>query len=343
MTAFLRIYWQKTWGLLKQNKKKLAVFILLCISWFIILFPYQEAVEYLSRKIRTETRSSFQFSYDRFYFNPLSMSLVFKNPKIRIHPDQQDLALQTLKVSPSYKALLGFRLGVWLSLEWKDSKIQFTVQKKNIEKKQPGLRLSIKTYQWSPSSLSAVWPLLSKVSGRINFQADLQWDPSFKHRPKGSWALQAYNIQSQALSYVFPGRTTGAVSLPEFQWKQASSKGRIKRGEFLISHLFIGGAKDPFQMKARGLMVLDFYKRGFSRFPKMNINNYDIGLEIISSEHLKQRLYFLDLLLAGVSSKTNKGWRYMARIKGNRANFFDLSPLSQFPSSLEELQETQKP
>ena len=339
MIAVLKVYLKKFWTWLKLHKKKWLVFCLFCILFFIILFPYEEGIKYLTNKIREQTRSSFQLSYDSFYFNPFSLSLAFKNPKIQLHPGGQPLKLKKINISPSFKSLLTFKPGGTVILQWKNSKIVFIFQKKNIEKKQAGWFISLNTYQWNPSDLSPIWPVLSNISGKINFQGELQLDPNFKMKPKGMWQLNGYNIKSKDFSYTFPG-TIGTVHLPDFQWNRMASSGKIKRGEVLISDLIAGEKKEPFQVKTRGSLLLAFNKLKRAAFPRIYIKSYDIGLDILADDNLRQQLYFLDLLFQSVASQTSNGsWRYLARIKGNPANFFDLSPISRLPS----LQEMQNP
>ena len=335
----LKIYLKKLWSWVKLYKKKWFIFFLLCAFFFVIQFPYEESIKYLTDKIRTETKSSFQLNYEGFYFNPFSLSLVFKNPKIQLHPDGQHLILKNLKISPSYRFLFTFKPGGKVVLIWENSRITFTFQKKNIEKSQPGWFITLNTYQWNPADFSAVWPLLSDISGKINFYGELQMDPTFKSKPKGMWQLRGYNIQSKDFSYTFPG-TIGTITLPDFQWSTLSSSGRIKKEEVLISDLIAGEQKDLFQIKTRGSLLLAFSKNIRSIFPKVYVKSYDMGLDISVDDNLRQKVYFLGLLFESVASQNPNGsWRYLARIKGNPANFFDLTPISSLPS----LQEIQNP
>lgn len=339
MMPILKIYLKKLWSWLKFHKKKWFIFFFLCAFFFVIQFPYEESIKYLTDKIRSETKSSFQLSYDSFYFNPLSLSLVFKNPKIQLHPGEQLLILKNLKISPSYRFLFTLKPGGKVILIGKNSTITFTFQKKNIEKSQPGWFITLSTDQWNPSDLSAVWPLLSKISGKINFYGELQLDPTFKSKPKGMWQLTGYNIQTKDFSYTFPG-TIGTITLPDFQWGRLFSTGKIKKEEVWISDLIAGEQKDLFQIKTRGNLLLAFNKNIRAKFPKVYVKGYDMGLDILVDDDLRQKVYFLGLLFESVASQNPNGsWRYLARIKGNPANFFDLSPISSLPS----LQEMQNP
>jgi len=339
MTSVVKVYFKKLWSWLKLHKKKWLVFCLLCLFFFAIQFPYEESIKYLTAKVREQTKSSFRFNYDSFYFNPFSLSLVFKKPRIQLHPVEDYLTLKKIHISPSFKSLFTFKPGGTVVLEWKDSKISLTFQKRNIEKEQLGWSITLNTHQWNPSNLSAVWPILSNITGKINFYGELLLDPVFKVKPKGTWKLDGYNIQTRDFSYTFPG-TIGTVNLPDFQWNRISSSGKIKKGEVFISDFIAGEKKEPFQVKTRGSFLLIFNKVKVSIFPRLHIKSYDIGLDILVGDTLRQQLYFLDLLFQSVASQTSDGdWRYLARIRGNQANFFDLSPISNLPS----LQEMQNP
>ena len=339
MISTLKVYLQKLWSWLKLHKKKWLIFLLLCAFFFVIQFPYEESIKYLTDRIRKETKSSFQFSYDSFYFNPLSLSLIFKNPKIQLQSDRPHLTLIKLKLSPSLRSLFTFKPGGTIDLIWKDSEVTLTIQKQNIEKDRPGWFIALSMYQWNPSDLSSIWPILSKVSGKINFHGEIQYDPTLAVKPKGTWQLEGSNIQSQDLSYTFPG-TMGTINLPAFQWSRVFVAGRMKKDELSIPDFVAGENKDPFQIKTRGTILLAFSRNPRSPLPRTYIKSYDIGLDISAEDNLRQRLYFLDLFFDSVASQTPSGsWRYLARIRGNQANFFDLSPISSLPS----LQEMQNP
>ncbi|MDE0118534.1 MAG: hypothetical protein OXM55_00810 [Bdellovibrionales bacterium] len=323
---------------LKKHKRKWLVFILLSCAFFLIRFPYEEAISYLIGQLRKNTKSPIQFQYDRFYIHPLGPSIVFKNPEILTPTTLTPFKATELRFRPSYKSLLQLKPGGILILKWPDSLLNVTVGKQQMDKDIEGWFINIKAQNFNPSFLSPFLPILSKTKGKVNFNINMLLDPRFQIQPSGNWSITGYNIQSQALSYTFPG-AIGTISLPAFQWSQIRSEGEMKKGDALISDASLGEKKDSFQIKTRGVMSFKLMKQGFSNKIIPRLKSYNIGLEILASEDLKPKLYFLDILFSSVASETPQGWHYLAQVKGNAANFFDLSPVKQLPT----LQEIQNP
>ena len=323
---------------LKKHKRKWVVFILLSCAFFLIRFPYEEAISYLIGQLRERTKSPIQFKYESFYIHPLGPSIVFKKPEILTSTTQTPFKAAELRLRPSYKALLQLKPGGIVTLKWPNSVLNVIVRKKQIKKDIEGWFMNVKAQNFNPSFLSSFIPILSKTTGKITLDIDLLLDPRFEIQPTGAWNITGYNVQNQALSYTFPG-ATGTISLPSFQWSQISSQGQMKEGETIISNVSFGEKKDAFQVKTRGIVSVNFIKQEFSKRIIPRLKSYNIGLEVLASEDLKPKLYFLDLFFSSVASETPQGWRYLAHIKGNAANFFDLSPVKQLPT----LQEIQNP
>ncbi|MYE07584.1 MAG: hypothetical protein F4X95_02375 [Oligoflexia bacterium] len=323
---------------LKKHKRKWVVFILLSCLFFLIRFPYEEAISYLIGQLRDKTKSPIQFKYESFYIHPLGPAIVFKNPEILTPTTQTPFKAAELRLRPSYKSLLQLKPGGIVILKWPGSLLNVIVGKQQMEKDISGWFINIKAQNFNPSFLSSFLPILSKTKGKINLNIDLLLDPRFQIQPSGAWNITGYNIHSQALSYTFPG-AIGTISLPAFQWSKVHSQGEMKKGDAIVSDASLGEKKDRFQIKTRGVMSVKFMKQGFSNKMIPRLKSYNIGLEILAEEDLKPKLYFLDILFSSVASETPQGWRYLAQLKGNVANFFDLSPVKQLPT----LQEIQDP
>ena len=335
--SILKKYIGILYQFLKIHRIKCLVFILLSVVFILLRFPYEEAVLYLISQLKEETRASIHLKYDSFYINPIGPSFVFNNPKILITKNQNTFTAQRLIIRPSYTSLLQLQPGVALVLKWPGSIMNATIRKKQIKKNKPGWFIKLTAHNFNPALLDSIVPTLSKTKGKINMDMELLLDPVFETQPEGFWNINGNNIHNQALSYTFPG-AIGTVSLPSFKWSKVSSRGQIKEGEIVISDISIGGQKDAFQIKSRGVISIDFIKSNLSgKIKKPLIKSYSMGLDILTSEDLKPKLYFLNLVFSSIESKTPQGWRYLGYVKGNTANFFNLSPAPQLPT-LEEIQ-----
>ncbi len=319
---------------LRSHKVKVFLFIFLTGVFFLFRFPYEEAVSYaLNRLLRG---SAIEFHYDKFYLSPLGPALVFKNPHIQFRSTGRYIQAHQLRVVPSYKALVSFKLGGGLVFHWKDSgEVLVTVRQARLGKVK-AWALDLNVNHFKPSVLRSAWPLWSKFSGAISIRGQLVWDMTYQELPVGFWHLEGRGLKVQALSYTFPG-TIGTISLPPFAWGRVYSRGTMKKGTILMSDFLLGKGRDAFQIKTRGLLSASIYKRSFSSYPGVRFQHYDLGLDILASEDLKSKLYFLDLFLSPVETKTSQGSRYLARIKGNKVNYFNLTKSSRLVT-LKEIQ-----
>lgn len=334
-------YLKKLYQFLKIHKSKWFIFILFSLVFFLIRFPYEEAVLYLINQLQKNTKSSIQLKYDNFYINPLGPSLVFNNPRILTPVNQSTFTAQQLSIRPSYKSLLQLKPGVVITLKQLDSMLNITIRKKQAEKDKSGWFTHIKTHNFTPSSLSSFSSVLSKIRGKINIDIEILIDPTFEIQPVGSWSINGENIHSQVFSYTFPG-DVGTVSLPDFKWSRINSIGHIKKGQFTISDISLGEKKDAFQIKSRGIVSVNFTKQGFSKRVTPHFKSYNIGLNVLINEDLMPKLYDLNIFLSYIDkfkTTTPQGRRYLTHIKGNSANFFDPSSISKLPT----LQEIQNP
>ena len=337
----LKKYLNKLYQFFKIHKYKWLIFILFSLIFFLIRFPYEEAVLYIMNQLQEKTKSSIQLKYESFHINPLGPSLVFNNPKILMPTNQGTVTAQKLSIRPSYKSLLQLKPGVVITLKWLNSIFNVTIRKKQIKKNKSGWLTHIKTHNFDLSLLNTLSTIPLKIKGTINIDIEILVDPTFEAQPVGFLNLNGDNIQSQVFSYKFPGYI-GTVSLPDFQWNRINFSGKMKLGEITISDISLGEKKDAFQVKSRGIISVDFIKQSFPKRIIPLFKSYSIGLDILTNEILKPKLYDLNIFLSYIDKFKNKipqGQRYLLHIKGNNANFFDPSSISKLPT----LQEIQNP
>ncbi len=331
---FLRKYLGIILHWFKLYRLKLLVFFVLLGLFFLIRFPYEEGISFLLDRVFR--RAQIQLRYDNFYIHPIGPALVFENPEIQVGHSPRYIKLDQLRILPSYKALFSLRPGAVFIFKWRRSDLIISVRKTNWGSSGHRLVMDLKAINFDPSVLRSTWPLLSKLSGAFYLNMKMVWDDIQEIRLDGFWNLTGGEIRIKALSYTFPG-TIGTISLPNFHWSRFHSSGQIKKNSVVISDISIGETKDPFQLKTRGILSLDIRKKSFSSRPSFYLKSYDIGMEILASEDLKSKLYFLDLLFSSVEKKTPSGSRYLARIKGNSASFFNLFAVPELPT-LKEIQ-----
>ncbi len=341
----LNTYIKKFYNFLKTHKNKWLVLITFSLLFFLVLFPYESAVLYLTNQLNKQTKSSVQLQYDSFFINPLGPSLVFRNPKIFMAGNQNAFTAKKLTLQPSYKSLLQLKPGGIITLQWlQEASLSLTVRKTQIKKKTTGWLFHIKAQNFNPFFLSTFFPVMSKVSGKINISIEMLLDPLFETQPKGVWNISGQNIQSRFSSYTIPNNPTfGAITLPYFKWNQIHSNGKIQNGEIIISDFSLGENKDTSQIKTRGVLRIDFKKHIASKRIKTQLRQYDIGLDMSLSEDMKNQFYpSLDILLSNIGSKTPQGWRYLGLVKGASFSIPRLSPVSKLPT-LQEIQNPKEP
>lgn len=332
----IRRYTQILWNWFKENKRKWLTFIAVFIFFSLVLFPYQEAISYFINRLNNSTKNSIQFKYESFYINPIGPSIVFNKPEIITNALQHNFQADQLKLRPSYKSLLQFKLGGILSLKWPKSLMQITISRKKIKDKSFHWLIHVNNSYFSPSDLRFLSPTFNKIKGTIDIDTKILFDPNFAMQPEGHWSINSSNFQSQALSYILPG-SIGNINLPAFQWSQINLQGKIKKGDIVVSDLSFGNKKDPFQLKTRGIISINFLKQG--RKIKSRLKSYHMGLDIFVSKDLEPKLSSLLIFLKSIEFQTPKGWRYLGEIRGNLMSLPDTIRVTTLPT----LQEIQNP
>ena len=328
---FFKKYLVIAWHGLKTYRLTILVFFLLFGLFLFIRFPYEKALSFALDRVFRQGMVPVQLYYDSVYISPIGPAIVFNHPRIQIDNSGKYLKLEQIKVSPNYRSLLSLRPGLVFIFKWSQNEALVSVRKTNWGSENLRLVFAVKA-NFNPSVLRSAWPLVSKLSGVFYVNTELIWeDTGGDIELSGFWSVQGGKIHVKALSYTFPG-TIGTISLPSFHWSRFHSNGRIHKNSIMVSDLSIGGLKDIFQLKTRGIYQLGIVKKSFSPRPSIYLKSYDIGLDILVHEDLKTKLYFLDLILSSVEKKNNSGSRYLARIKGNRVNFFNISSVSDLPT-----------
>jgi len=320
---------------LKIHKKKLFIFTLLTAVFFLIRFPYEEAMLYIVDQLKK--KAFVQLKYESFYINPIGLALVFKKPEITMSITQKPFTAEQLIIKPSYKAFLSLRAGAVITLKWPGSFLQVNAREISPKLKEPDKiwLIKVNASQLNPAYLKAFSPLLSNIKGSINIEATVNLDPNFTIQPEAYWKVNGTNLNVQAMSYALPGNSTGSISLPSLNWGRINSQGEFKDGEWIITDTTLGEKQDAFQIRTRGLIFMDLKKPKDSKFSKKvttRLKYYNLGLEIFANEDFKSKLYFLDMFFKSIESKTDQGWRYLAHIKGNATHFPDLIPVTQLPT-----------
>lgn len=313
-------YIQILWNWLKKNKSKWLTFIAVFTLFFIILFPYQEAVSYFINKLNNSTKNSIQFKYESFYINPLGPFIVFNKPEIITKTLQNNFQADQIKIRPSYKSLLQFKLGGIVFLKWPNSLMQITISRKKAKNKSFHWLTHVKSPYFNLSDLHFLSPIFNKIKGTIDIDTKILLDPNFVMQPEGHWSINSNSFQSQALSYTFPG-IFGSITLPTLKWTQVSLQGKVKKGDIIISDFSFGDQKDPFQLKARGIISIDFLKQGMSKKIRSRLKSYHMGLDIFVNKEIEPHLSSFLVLFKSLELQTPQGWRYLGEIRGNMATY----------------------
>ena len=341
--SVIKKYLQFLWKWLKNYKGRWFACVVLIAIFFLIRFPYESAVLYFINQINKQTKNSIQLKYEKLYINPLGPTLVFNKPEILTIHNQSPFKVEKLSFRPSYKSLLRLKKGGVITVKWPNSILKMNIRNKNLNiknqknrKNKLGWLIHINARNFNPAFLDSFLPALSKTKGNINVEMEMMWDPMFGKQPEGQWNITGRNVHIQALSYTFPGKLLGGISLPSLQWRTISFQGKMKRGEISISDLSLGEKTDDFQLKTRGVLALNF-RPPITGPLRVNMKNYRLAVDIVTNENLKSQFYSLDLLFSKIRTKTPKGWRYLGKIRGNMATLPYISPVSRLPT-LKEIQ-----
>ena len=279
------------------------------ILFFLILFPYEDAVQ----KILQFSQNSlpFQVNYESPSIKLFPPRLVLK--KTEISPDWllYPAHFDEISVSPAYLAFLTFKPGFNFNVKLKKSKADISVHKLSLSKKNSQIfRIRAKSKFLELKNLHFFSSFFKNASGSVEFFLDLKTDLNFKSEPRGELQVRAKN-SLQFQPYSFPKKYIWTLSLPGLKWESFELKAEINKDKFSFKKIAIGQQNSPFYLNSKGTLNLLLSPISTS------IDSYNFEMDLRLSPEIKKQFFFIDILLSNVEEKLGPNrYQYKARING---------------------------
>ena len=306
-------------SILWKNKKQIWVFWLFCSLFFILMFPWSEAIEKVVRNSQKKSPVPFEFSDMKLKLFP--PSVVFHDFSIDQKVLDIDLRFDRLSFSLAMKQWIALKpaFRVQLVKGVSSLKLTFSKRKKTIEGEEiehwdvqansPRLNLSVLTDFFPDIEMGGVISFYFTFKGSSQ---DLENSSAFFSLEGSKIDILKANINSNL----------GLIKLPNLKWSQLDISARLKESNASIESFILGSATDRLYVQMKGGASLA------SAYGRVRLNSYDIQTNIKADKRLE--LSLLDLFLLKAKQENLNSNIYKARIRGRGFSAPRIEKLEQF-------------
>lgn len=267
-------------NLLRYHKLKFVSVFLFALIFAVLIFPYNDLRDIITRKISEATDKS-------VYLQFKSMSLAFP---LGLHvedvlietPSLPTLSARSMTLVPGFLGLLTASPSGSVSAEglFKGS---FEASLKSGDKTKAGVRKQVIDVAIEKIALQSLSEFLRSaefmslvMQGSLSMKTNVQVDPNFETQPGGT-------VDVRIASFVIPNPTVqtplGPFQMPTMKWDKFNLKGKMADGRLVIEDLTIGdAAKDEIFGKVTGSVNLAFRGKGAQARPEFS--GYDLKLDL---------------------------------------------------------------
>ena len=309
---------KKIFLILFPSKK---VFLLNCLIFILLiafLFPYEDIIQKLTYKL-SSTSSSMHLQYDSHSFGFFPPRLILKRVELITPWTADSASFEQLTLSPAYLSFLVFKPGVNITAYKGRSKLKilFKTSFLSQEKKPSPVEIRAESKGFEIKHFQLLSPFFNNSQGIIDFFLDLKMDMK-TNKINGSIQMQAKDVFFNSYSF---SQSIGTWTLPQLKWKTIEAKASLNKDRLNIQRLRIGEMNDPLYLQSKGFVNL---KLGALQM----IREYNLELDVLLDEAMKNQFFFLDLFLSNVEEKIGENrYQYKAKITGR----------SSYPPKIEKL------
>ena len=309
---------KKIFYLLFPSKKVFLLNLLIFILLIVILFPYNDVIQKLTYKL-SEVSSSMHLQYDSHALGIFPPRLILKKAELMTPWTAGSASFDKLTIYPSYLSLLTFKPGIKITAYMGKSKLKIFLKTSfSSQRQNPSpVQIRMESQGFEITHFQLLSPFFNNSKGVIDFFMDLKMD--FKENIlNGSIQMKAKDLLFNSYSF---SQSIGTWTLPQLQWKSLEGKASLNNGRLNIQGLRIGETKDPLYLQSKGFVNL---KLGALQM----IREYNLELNMMLNESMKNQFFFLDLFLSNVEEKIGEDrYQYKAKITGR----------SSYPPKIEKL------
>ena len=314
----MKLQIKKVFLILFPSKKIFLLNFLIFILLVVLLFPYEDVIQKLTYKLSSAS-TSIHLQYDSHSLGFFPPRLILKRVDLITPWTASSASFEQLAASPAYLSFLIFKPGVKITAYKGQSKLKilFKTSFSSQEKKSSPVEMRAESQNFEIKHLQLLSPFFNNSQGVVDFFLDLKMDMR-TNIVNGSIQVQAKDVFFNSYSF---SQSIGTWTLPQLKWKTLEAKASLNKGRLNIQRLHIGEINDPLYLQSKGFVNLKF---GALQM----IREYNLELDLLLNETMKNQFFFLDLFLSNVEEKIGENrYQYKAKITGR----------SSYPPKIEKL------
>lgn len=288
--------------------KKYIFFIFgIYFSALFFLFPYEDLLQ--KNLIRMgQQNNTVQFEYQSSSIGIFPPRFSLNTVELTAPSFLKSIQLDQITLKPSYLSLLALKLGAKIHLVKENSSVHLWIRKA-FSRKQQSFLVQVYSQQLETHHLDFLSSYFAHSKGSLNFLLDFNLDPTLNLPIEGSFQIVGRQLEFKPHS--FSRQYIGTIHIPLFKWSSLNGKIDFSDNRVNIETFKVGQPSDSFYLDLNG-----FINVTFSRL-RQSIQEYELDLDLILSEEIKNQFFFIDLFLSDIEEKTQDDqFRYQTRISG---------------------------
>lgn len=302
--------------LFREQKKLMALMLLMTFVFAILIFPYEDLSDVISELVAKASQNQVFVQFDDLGLGVLPPSLKMTNVALDT-PVLPTIKAKRLYLSPNLAGLLAFSPG--FSAEIDDVlKGQVDIDLRAGKKINDNIRLQTAVIRLKEIDLKALTSFLQApvdLEGRLGADLAGNVDPTFTEQPDGSITVTISNFHLPPSTIPTP---MGPYTPPNIEISNVVLKGTIKAGNFEISEGTFGQTGEPINGRIKGRIAVRLRMMGPQLVPDFGAYELkvDLSFDRTTESNFKLFLSFLDKF----RTVTGSGSRYAFRLAG--PNFY---------------------
>ncbi len=271
--------------ILKSHKRHVFLWVVVFFGFVVLLFPYQEALEYGAGLVSRATNQKLHMNFEQagLSFYPLGLKLTKVSVKSPLRPGA--LEAESLVLVPVWRewALLKMALGLKLSKVFGDGEMDIMLSLGRGLSGEKGLKLRAKDVDVEPLCMLLACPVV--LRGKLGVDVGAQVDME-------DWAQSQISLRAKAQPLGMASGSLAGFRLPGLEFKTAQLGVVFKESRLDMSELALGEPADPLAVEARARVAL-------SDKPQWSVGKYTVDMKIKAKHSIKEEP-FIQLVLSFV-------------------------------------------
>jgi type II secretion system protein N len=302
------------------HKFKVFSIFLFAVLFGILIFPYSDLADLLTKKVLDLTQN-------QVYLQADTLGLSFK-PGLGLHMDQvvvetpslPPLTANRVSAAPSIASLLAFSPGFSVSAEGLfhgDLNLDFK-QGAKMPSGQASQNINLTTQDMALAAISQVLREMGfdlKLQGALSSNTQISIDPTYQDQPKGTldFSIQNFVLPSRVVNIAL-----GPLQIPELKLQNVSAKGTLSEGRLSFEDISLGSDKDEFRGQIKGDLGITMHPGNGA--PVAELRNYDFQIDLKMTSSFQKRAALFLMIADAYKTISPAGVHYAFRVRASNVN-----------------------